>query len=163
MKAAAVVGPRTVEIAVEGVPRPGWARRVPAFCARALEAAGAGRWDLSILLCDDGRMRELNGRYRGRDRTTDVLSFPRSDAPEDELPPPLEGGFVAGDIAISLPTMRANARGNGATEGEELKRLLVHGILHLAGMDHGRGKGRRMLGLQERLLGDLEAETIIRE
>lgn len=161
MKDAAAAGPRSVEIAVDGVSRPGWARRIPSFCARALEAAGAGRWDLSVLLCDDGRMRELNGRYRGKDRTTDVLSFPRSDAPEKELP--LAGGLVAGDIAISLPTMRANARMNGATEGEELKRLLVHGILHLAGLDHGRGRGGRMLRLQERLLDELGTETIIRE
>jgi probable rRNA maturation factor len=60
-----------------------------------------------------------------------------------------------------MDTLRRNARAFDVTEDEELKRLLVHGILHLAGMDHGSGKGREMLSLQERLLERLKEERII--
>jgi probable rRNA maturation factor len=74
---------------------------------------------------------------------------------------PQTGAEVAGDIAISMDTMSRNAREFGVTEDEELKRLLVHGILHCAGMDHGSRKGRGMLALQERLLNELKAERII--
>ena len=73
------------------------------------------------------------------------------------------GPRVTGDIALSLPALRRNAREFGVHENEELKRLLVHGILHLAGMDHGRGKGARMLALQEELLERLRGERIIGE
>lgn len=163
MKGRAPARRRTVEVAVDRVPRPRWSRRLASFCARALEEAGASSWELSVLLCDDERMRELNRRYRGKDRTTDVLSFPRSEDRGAPTARALEGGLVAGDIAISLPTMRRNAMEFGSPEGEELKRLLVHGILHLAGMDHGSGKGRGMLALQGRLLAALESNTIIAE
>ena len=70
---------------------------------------------------------------------------------------------MTGDIAISLPALGRNARKFGVSENEELKRLVVHGILHLAGMDHGRGKGGAMLSLQEDLLERLGAERIIGE
>jgi probable rRNA maturation factor len=146
---------RAVEVAVEGVAAPGLRTPLKGFCARALRSAGMTQWEVSILLCGDDRIRDLNGRYRGKARPTDVLSFP-ADVAEGE-------GIVAGDIAISLPTMRRNAAAYGVPESEELKRLLVHGLLHLAGMEHGRGKGRKMLALQERLLARLQAERIIRE
>ena len=166
MKTAAasrVPRPRSVEVALHGVPRPGWTRRLASFCAGALREAGAGSWELSVLLCDDRRMTELNSRYRGKNRPTDVLSFPRDEHGRGAGFPALGGGHLAGDIAISLDTMRRNAREMGSTEGEELKRLIVHGILHCAGMDHGRGKGRGMLSLQEKLLAGLAAQRIIRE
>ncbi|MFI5369096.1 MAG: rRNA maturation RNase YbeY, partial [Spirochaetia bacterium] len=116
--------------------------------------AGFSQWEISLLLCGDARITTLNGRYRGRNRPTDVLSFPRD---EDG------SGTVAGDIAISLDTLRRNAAAFGVSEEEELKRLTLHGILHLAGMDHGRGKGRKMLALQQKLMGQLKTECIIRE
>jgi len=102
-------------------------------------------------------MRHLNGRYRGKDKPTDVLSFPRETSPACFQP----GCVVAGDIAISMDTLRRNARSFDVTEDEELKRLLVHGILHCAGMDHGSGKGGEMFILQERLLDALKKERII--
>jgi probable rRNA maturation factor len=123
---------------------------------------GAAEWDLSILLCDDARMRKLNGRYRGKDNTTDVLSFPREEHHRRSAAS-LEGSVVAGDIAISMDTLRRNAFALSVTEEEELKRLLIHGILHCAGMDHGTGKGKGMLALQERLLGELHQVRIIRK
>ncbi|HVP19821.1 MAG TPA: rRNA maturation RNase YbeY [Spirochaetia bacterium] len=153
---------RTVEIAVDGVPAPGWKRRLQRFCTRVLREAGADQWDLSLLLCDDPRMSDLNGRYRGKGGPTDVLSFPRERAirPHGRS---LAAAAVKGDVAISLDTMRRNAMDYGVSEDEELKRLVVHGILHCAGMDHGAGKGRGMLSLQRTLLSVLREERIIEE
>jgi probable rRNA maturation factor len=113
------------------------------------------QWEISLLLCDDERIESLNERYRGIKRPTDVLSF----CGESGGTP----GGVTGDIAISIDTLRRNAVEFGVTEEEELKRLIIHGILHLAGMDHGRGKGRQMLVLQEKLMEGLRAARIIRE
>ena len=59
--------------------------------------------------------------------------------------------------------MRRNAASFGVTENEELKRLLIHGILHVAGMDHGKGRSGPMLDLQEKLMAQLRAELIVTE
>lgn len=147
-----------IEVAADGVPLPRWRGRLRRFCSLALQEAGATEWDLSLLFCDDGRMSELNGRYRGKKGPTDVLSFPRETSRRARKTPSPD---VTGDIAISLDTLRRNAREFEATDDEELKRLLVHGILHLAGMDHGSGKGRAMLSLQNRLLSALKNERIM--
>jgi len=97
-------------------------------------------------------MRTLNRKYRGKDRTTDVLSFAFR-----------EGAFgnlqrqVLGDIVISLPTAGRQARQAGETLNRELDRLLVHGLLHLLGYDHERGEreARRMRRREKRLLESL--------
>jgi probable rRNA maturation factor len=153
-----------VEIAVEapqlcraffGLPASSWKTRLARFCARAAAAGGLEGWDISLLFCGDQRIAELNGRYRGKDSPTDVLSFPREPRGGDAL--------AEGDIAISIPALQRNAQRFVVSADEELKRLLIHGILHLAGMDHGRGKGRRMLSLQNKLLEQLRGEEIVVE
>ncbi len=151
---------RSVEIAVEGIPSPRWKGRLRRFCARVLQEAGAVGWDVSLLLCNDARMKELNGRYRGKDTPTDVLSFPR-EVRKPSRAVPVFHVPVTGDIAVSMDTLRRNARQFEVTVDEELKRLVVHGILHCAGMDHGSGKGGGMLALQEQLLRALKEERII--
>jgi probable rRNA maturation factor len=106
-------------------------RRTLARKAReALEALGLGGSELSVSLVRDGEIRELNRRYRGRDRATDVLAFALR-----------EGEFAAvggalGDVVISLDTARRQALEHRGTLIDEVDRLLVHGILHLAGYDH---------------------------
>ena len=98
-------------------------------------------------------MRSLNRRYRGKDRTTDVLSFSFR-----------EGAFgglqhrMLGDIVISVPAARRQANAAGETFQSEMDRLLVHGLLHLLGYDHERGaaKARKMTGEERRLLGVLQ-------
>jgi probable rRNA maturation factor len=148
-----VSGPsRVVEIAVDGLPMPPWRASLSRFCCRAAVAAGFGGWEISVLLCGDERMKGLNARYRGKKAPTDVLSFAREEESRDAV--------LAGDLAICLPAMRRNAERFAVTEDEELKRLLIHGILHLAGMDHGRGKGRAMLSRQEELLEKLRDVSI---
>src|SRR3954470_23955839 len=81
------------------------------------------RGDVNVLLTNDRKMRELNRRFRRKDKTTDVLSFPST------------GG---GDIAISVPLAKQNARVLGHGVGDELKILILHGALHLRGHDHER-------------------------
>jgi probable rRNA maturation factor len=109
--------------------------------------------EVSVLLVGDVAMRSLNRRYRGKDRTTDVLSFP------------LRGGkfpgvqhHLLGDIVISVPTAARQAKAAGDTLPEEIDRLLVHGFLHLLGYDHERGgaEARRMETRERRLRGMLK-------
>jgi len=146
---------RRVETAVSGAAAPRWRPRLSRFCRAVIDAAGFDGCEISLLLCDDARIAALNARYRGQNRPTDVLSFPREEGGE--------GRDVTGDIAISLPAVKRNMKAFGVTEDEEIKRLLVHGILHLAGMDHGRGKGTKMLALQEELIERLSGQLIIGE
>ncbi len=110
-------------------------------------------WDLSLVFCDDSFIRDLNGRYRGKDEATDVLSFEQGDVYTDEAG---VDRVLAGDIVISLEALARNAADFSVTRGEELRRLVLHGILHLSGMDHEDNEATRpMLLLQERLLGEL--------
>jgi probable rRNA maturation factor len=109
--------------------------------------------EVSVLLLGDGAMRTLNRRYRGKDRTTDVLSFPLR-----------EGRFscvqhnLLGDIVISIPAAARQARAAGETLLDEIDRLLVHGFLHLLGYDHERGgaEAQRMAARERRLRGMLK-------
>lgn len=94
--------------------------------------------ELSLVVTDDHEMRQLNRKWRGLDRTTDVLSFPM-----DHGPPML------GDIVISLETAGRQAR---QSLQKELLFLLVHGFLHLAGYDHKRPKERAQMRRLERRL-----------
>jgi len=142
-----------VEISADGVPMPRGPARLTRFCGKALTAAGYSSWQVGVLLCGDERISGLNGRYRGRHEATDVLSFAEEEGRKGEP--------VVGDIAISLEALRRNAGAFDVSENEEMKRLLVHGLLHLAGMDHGRGKSGKMVSLQEKLLEDLRSERIL--
>lgn len=116
---------------------------------RALRESGVQSpesMELSVLFCGDRRMRALNRRFRGKDRTTDVLSFPA-------------GGGLLGDIVISVPYAARQARRGGDRRKREIERLLLHGYLHLLGYDHDADQGqmdaleaklRRRLALSER-------------
>jgi probable rRNA maturation factor len=85
-------------------------------------------------------MRILNQDYRGVDRTTDVLSFPQIDDFSIHDSQFTVHEFVLGDIVISLPRAKRQAMEYGTTLNEELKRLLIHGLLHLIGYDHEDSK-----------------------
>jgi probable rRNA maturation factor len=142
----------TVTINAESVSLPSWTDEIETFIQRALASLGKDKWDLSILFCDDGYMQALNGRFRDKDEATDVLSFALGEWDGDR--------YLPGDIAISLDTLKTNAACFGVSEGEEVRRLLVHGILHLDGMDHTGylgGEDEPMLLLQERILAALSS------
>lgn len=97
----------------------------------ALEFAGKDiSYTLSLLICDDEKMRELNNMYRGVNLSTDVLSFPAG----VQLPDSIE--HFLGDIAISHPTANRQAQKYQLPLEHELALLTVHGILHLLGYDH---------------------------
>ncbi len=92
---------------------------------------GSEAVELSILLTDDSEMQELNKTYRGKDKTTDVLSFCLAEGEGVEF-----SGDQLGDVVISIPTAAAQAESLGTGLHEELLRLLIHGVLHLHGFEH---------------------------
>ncbi|MBR1640388.1 MAG: rRNA maturation RNase YbeY [Treponema sp.] len=149
----------------EGMEPPAWFDNLEDFARTALNALGYDGEEISILLCNDEYIRQLNNSYRGIDSPTDVLSFENDEEYDDE-----EGHWkCAGDIAISLDMLPVNARYFEVDSDSELKRLLVHGILHLNGLDHGEEhieKGIEpsceMLKIQEEVLLKLKDEKIIK-
>jgi probable rRNA maturation factor len=150
-----------VDVSVEGLPAPDWLAACGDFAAAVLEALGIRDWEISILLCADPFIQELNRKYRGVAAPTDVLSFPQQPASAGETPgatPP--GNLAAGDIVISMQTLARNAKAEGEDPETELKRLLVHGILHLQGLDHPEQGQSQMLQTQERLLERLREKRI---
>lgn len=105
-----------------------------------LASLGREHEELSLVLCDDATIAEYNLSYRGKDRPTDVLSFPLEelDAPADRLDPPGpdEPPVMLGDVIISLPTAQRQAPDGVNGLRQEVTRLLAHGLLHLLGWDH---------------------------
>jgi probable rRNA maturation factor len=117
-----------------------------------------GRSQFNICFVDDSAIRRMNAAYRGRDRATDVLSFPwvergrpaarggrRRDAARQprKATRPAQGEFVGflGDVVISVETARRNARGEGHSTLNEIRWLILHGVLHLLGFDHQSDSG----------------------
>lgn len=148
----------TVSIDWRDMVEPSWLGRAESFALGALEALGEDNWVLSLLFCGDDFIRILNRDYRGRDEATDVLSFCMGDTVEEEG----KRLFLAGDIVISLPALARNAVEFSVPEDEELRRLIVHGILHLSGLDHGDNDPTQpMLLEQERLLASIKGATIL--
>lgn len=103
-----------------------------------LESLGLGDAELSILLCDDETIRELNRRYRKKNEPTDVLAFPMQEGPG----PSVDTG-VLGDVVISLPTAARQAAQRDRPIIQEVTFLLAHGLLHLLGYDHGTTREER--------------------
>jgi probable rRNA maturation factor len=102
------------------------------FLARARSAAGLKR-KVNVLLTSSAEMKSLNRRFRGKDRPTDVLSFPAEPDAQDQF---------AGEIAISAEIATKNARALGHSPADEVKILVLHGILHLRGFDHECDNGQ---------------------
>lgn len=116
-------------------------RRVLGGAAEALRARG----EVSLVLAGDRLLHRLNRDFRGKDRPTDVLSFPG------------DGGEAGlGDVVVSVETAERNARGLGRTLLQELDVLALHGFLHVLGYDHEADDGtmdRLERRLRKRLLG----------
>jgi probable rRNA maturation factor len=119
-----------------------------------LRSIGLHNAELSILFVGDRAMRTLNRRYRGKDRTTDVLSFSLREGAFSHVQPE-----VLGDIVIAVPTAARQAVEAGHTLGREIEVLLVHGLLHLLGYDHERSEAeeRRMKRREAQFLKRLSA------
>ncbi|MDR3343554.1 MAG: rRNA maturation RNase YbeY [Treponema sp.] len=147
-----------VAITGEEIPLPRWIDRVPPYILKVLQYLHRDGWDLSILFCNDASIRALNSRYRNLDEPTDVLSFVLGETIEDAG----ERRYVPGDIVISLETLGENARYFKVDEDEELRRLLIHGILHLDGLDHDTNADNEpMLQAQEKIMAELAGERIL--
>jgi probable rRNA maturation factor len=117
-------------------------RRLLEGAASVLGVSG----EVSLVITGDKAVRALNARYRGKDRPTDVLSFPGPGAPHER---------DLGDIVVSLDTAARNARSQGRTLSAELDVLALHGFLHLLGYDHENDNGemdRLEARLRRRLL-----------
>lgn len=106
------------------------------FARRARKLAGISG-EVAILVTGNRQLRDLNRHFRRKDKATDVLSFPRGDG-------------AGGDIAVSSEMARQNAARYGHGLLEELKILILHGMLHLAGYDHEKDNGK--MAARERAL-----------
>lgn len=117
--------------------------------ALALEECRPG--EIGIVLAGDAFLRELNRDYRGIDRATDVLSFAYDESGEVLNPgtKPAKTRPVDGDLVISLDRMQEQAQRYGVAPGRELARLVVHGALHLAGLDHAQEAERTRMRARE--------------
>jgi len=113
-----------------------------------LRRLGVGTAEVGVLVCDDATIRSLNRQFRGKDRPTDVLSFPLDN-------PQPEGSRYLGDVAISLETAARQAAEAGTSVATELKTLVLHGMVHLCGYDHETDGGE-----MKRLEGRLRRELI---
>ena len=106
------------------------------FGERALQAIDSTRQTASVVFVSDAAIRKLNRQFRGQDRATDVLSFPRqAETFEKENQPQL------GEVVISVPRAMAQAKENRLTFSNEVEQLILHGLLHLCGYDHETDDG----------------------
>jgi len=137
-------------------------RRVSADARTLLKLLSLDHCELSLVLTGDSAIRELNRAFRGKDHSTDVLSFPQLEEcfvdgteqaapPYKTIPPPL------GDVVISIDTALRQAERLGITPESRLRILLIHGVLHLLGYDHERARtdARRMFARERQLAADL--------
>lgn len=112
-------------------------RALARFLAEAQSAVRL-RGEVTVLLTTDRTIRRLNRRYRGKNKATDVLSFPAEDLIQNHR----KKEKIAGDLAISVDTARKQSAEQGHALTCELQVLILHGLLHLAGYDHEMDNGR---------------------
>jgi probable rRNA maturation factor len=147
-----------VTVNTEEVALPKWSASMRRFALKVLDEIKRDNWELSILLCGDKTITALNSQYRNKFEPTDILSFTLGETIQEHG----KTVYLPGDLVISLDTLRENAKYFEAGEDEELRRLLIHGILHLDGMDHKTtDKEEPMLAFQEEILVRLKDEHIL--
>lgn len=116
-----------IEVEVEDA---AWSDALPEAAAVAERAAAAAlegvEGDVVVLLTDDAAVRDINARFRGKDRPTNVLSFPAAESAAPHL----------GDLVLAFGVCAAEAEAQGKTLADHLSHLTVHGVLHLLGRDH---------------------------
>ena len=121
------------------------------FLNRARKAVGL-RGDVDVLLTSDATLRRLNKTFRSKNKSTDVLSFPAADNDQ----------HIAGDLAISLETATRQAAAYGHSLRDEVRTLLLHGLLHLSGLDHETDHGE-MAAREASLRRELRLPTTLIE
>lgn len=136
-----------------------WKRARPSAASVARAAAQAalaqsgkriGAAELSLVLADDATVRDLNGRWRGKDAPTNVLAF-ASDAPPAKGKP-----VLLGDVVLAYETVAREAKEQRKHLADHLRHLVIHGVLHLIGYDHMKAApAKRMEALETRILASL--------
>jgi probable rRNA maturation factor len=119
------------------------------FAEDALRVVGKSDRDATIVFVSDDAIRKLNRQFRGKNHATDVLSFPSSAEPFE-----VDAQSQLGEVVISVQRAAAQARSNGLSFSNEVKQLILHGLLHLSGYNHETDKGemnRLELRLRKRL------------
>ena len=147
----------TVDIKRRGAARRYTTADMRNWAAELLAALKQNRAELSILLVGDKEMRPLNAKYRDKNETTDVLSFP--------CDPPVRGrAMVLGDVVISIDQARRQAGVLNKTLESVMATLLIHGVLHLLGYDHERSQrqARLMKKLEQKLYRGLCEQGFLR-
>ena len=126
-------------------PADGWAAHAMRACDAALTAAGLGVLlapdvlaEVSLVLTGDDAVRALNSEWRGKDRTTNVLSFPLADAGAIASPP-TDRPLMLGDIVLAYGVCAGEAAERGVGTVDHATHLIIHGLLHLVGLDHETG------------------------
>ncbi len=120
--------------------------------------------ELSLLITDDATVRELNKKYRGKDKTTDVLSFAleadkRGDASAGFVMPPGEMVHL-GEVIVSYPKAVEQAAERKHPVEDELALLVIHGVLHLLGYDHDKpAREREMRSMEQRVLSAVQGRS----
>ena len=149
-----------VSVQCESIEPPSWLPEYRRFLYAVLKHEKLEPWELSVLLTDDETIRTYNRTYRTIDSATDVLSFSQTEGAE--VPRGSDAPLPAGDLVISLETVGRNADEFGIDFREELQRVSIHGVLHLAGFVHTTNDTAKepMLLLQERILHSLQKEFL---
>lgn len=130
---------------------PGWLDDYSKFVQAVLKLENLMEWEISLTLCHDAYIKELNSTYRDKNEATDVLSFCQNEGDEIMSFPGQQ--LSAGDIIVSMDTLGRHAELYNVPLEEELKRVTIHGILHLKGMTHEtREPEEEMLQYQESIL-----------
>ena len=133
----------TENVAMPNIPRRETTRWIRAVAASYGKRIG----EVGYLFCDDAHILDVNREYLGHDYYTDIITFDYD-----------EGDTLNGDIVISLDTVRSNAAQFGKAYNEELHRVIIHGILHLCGInDKGEGERAVMEAAEDRALALLKA------
>lgn len=117
----------TINVAMPAISR----RTVSAWVKAVAAARGRRTGDIAYIFCDDGKILEVNRQFLNHDYYTDIITFDYC-----------EGDRISGDLFISLDTVRSNAEELGLPYEEELHRVIIHGILHLCGIND-KGPGER--------------------
>lgn len=131
------------------VPMPDFSHRKISAWVKAVAAAHGRRvGEVAYVFCNDEKILEVNRQYLQHDYYTDIITFDYS-----------VGEVISGDLFISLDTVRSNAAGLGADYTDELHRVVIHGILHLCGInDKGPGEREIMEAEEDRALALLERQ-----
>jgi probable rRNA maturation factor len=146
-----------IDVIVDDSNEAAWNRAVPNLAVQVRRAARAalqtakrqrGRSQMTVRLSGDRDVRRLNHDFRGKDKSTNVLSFPAGDAVG-----PRDAPLLLGDIVIAYGTVAREAVAQGKSIRDHLLHLVVHGVLHLLGHDHVRpAEAKRMERLETELL-----------